>query len=111
MSKSGFNKPPCGKVEMLIMEYLAAHKNSLIQPIQTGINKHYKVVHESIKRVVEKGLIEIGPLVKSNPSYKLSSNGVAFILAYSSDEKIIKQVIRNYEEFMEKNVNKSYLET
>lgn len=92
-----YGKPPIGKTEMLILEYLANHKDSLISPIKSGISKQYKVVHESTQRLVEKGLVELGKPIKSEKSYKLSFNGICFIMAYSQKIELVKRVTQNYE--------------
>jgi predicted transcriptional regulator len=97
MCEINYGKPPIGKTEMLILEYLATHKDSLISPIKAGINKQYKVVHESTLRLVEKGLVELGAPIKNEKSYKLSFNGICFIMAYSEKIELVNKVARNYE--------------
>jgi hypothetical protein len=111
MSKKNLFKPPCGNVEMQVLEYLAGQKESLIEPIQKSIHKqHYRPVFHAVKRLVKNGLLEKGKIVKSHPSYKLSWTGVVFVLAYSKDDNVLKQTVRNYEEFMERETHHGYVE-
>lgn len=96
MSKNK-EKPPCGKTELLILEYLAKHKNSLIQPIEKGIAKKYKVVYEAVMRLLNNGLISKGEIVKQHTSYELSAKGIGFVWAYSTNFKVLKQSMENYQ--------------
>ena len=64
---------------MLVLEYLAENRNSLIQPIEKNISKTYKVVFEATKRLLDRGLVQKGKEVKSSQAYELSKRGVAFL--------------------------------
>ena len=107
MSKQ--KKVPCGKVEMLVLEYLAENRSSLIQPMQLAIGKHYKVVYEAVTRLETNGLIEVGELKKSNDSYELSVKGIGFVWAYSDNFNVIKQSLKNYNDVIGSHNNQDYL--
>jgi DNA-binding MarR family transcriptional regulator len=111
MSKKNFEKPPIGKVEMLILEYLTDHRSTLIQRIEKGIGKTYKVVFEAVKRLLNRGLIQTGKEVegKSYTSYELSKRGLAFLWAYSRSENAIKASLRNYEDLTLAQGNQNFL--
>lgn len=92
---------------MLILEYIASNRNSLIQPIEKSTGKHYKVVFEAVKRLTDRGLLQIGKEVKSCQGYELSKHGLAFLWAYSPNKNPIKASLRNYEDMTLENDNRN----
>jgi hypothetical protein len=108
-------KIPLGKTQMKVLEYLAKNPNSLKKHIADGLDKDIKGVNDAVEALRSKGLVVIGEKVRTTQNtcydgYRLSSQGVAFLLAYSKDDKAVKRAAEDYEHVLTPDHKRLYSE-
>jgi hypothetical protein len=98
------------ELEERIIEHLAMNPNKNAQEIQRELgirDANHPTVNKATKRLTAKQLLTFtmgsskrGVQIKF---YKLSSNGVAYVCAYSNDHGVIRGLIQNYEDSLTPN--------
>jgi hypothetical protein len=90
------------KLENKIIQYVAVNPDKLKLQINTALKGDYKNVSVSIDKMITKGLLKKGALVKSEKGaeyngYRLGENGVYFAIMYNCD---LDKLLSNYPENM-----------
>ena len=75
-----------GPLENQILKRLYSHPKQFIQQIQSALSKDYKSVHSAVKRLCQKGYVEVGDEQKTSKGnfekrWVLSEKGIAYVLA------------------------------
>lgn len=89
-----------GRAEKSVLKYLAKHPDQYIKPMSIKIGRDYKTIHEAVKRLQEKELIESFP--KKNikgvkyDAYRLTVSGVSYVLANTDINQT--KIMDNYQD-------------
>jgi hypothetical protein len=122
------NTIECGKLESRILRYLALHPDSLIQPIEKGLESYYKNVHDDVLNLCKKGYVELGKPVKTKRNatqkgYRLSRDGLLYVFShenidvqtvlhlYGEGNEFLKEYQRLYKVMPNKNLLKALIRT
>ena len=82
-----------GDVELKVLRYLFSNPKQFIQHIQKGIHAPYVSTYLAVKRLHEKGYVEVADEAKTEKGnlekrWRLSEKGLAYVIATADDEDV-----------------------